>query len=78
MANITKIRISGSTYSIIDETAIHSLAGYSTTSEMNAAITAATDALAESIAEPPPTARIKSIPSFLHILPLLLADIINL
>lgn len=51
MANITKIRISGSTYSIIDETAIHSLAGYSTTSEMNAAITAATDALAESIAE---------------------------
>lgn len=51
MANITKIRISGSTYSIIDETAIHSLAGYSTTAEMNAAITAATDALAESIAE---------------------------
>ena len=51
MANITKIRISGSTYSIIEETAIHSLAGYSTTSEMNAAITAATDALAESIAE---------------------------
>ena len=51
MANITKIRISGSTYSIIDETAIHSLAGYSTTSEMNAAITAATDALAQSIAE---------------------------
>ena len=51
MANITKIRVSGSTYSIIDETAIHSLAGYSTTSEMNAAITAATDALAQSIAE---------------------------
>ena len=51
MANITKIRISGTTYSIIDETAIHSLAGYSTTAEMNAAITAATDALAESIAE---------------------------
>lgn len=51
MANITKIRLSGSTYTIIDETAVHSLAGYSTTSEMNAAITAATDALAQSIAE---------------------------
>lgn len=51
MANITKIRVSGSTYQIIDETAVHSLAGYSTTQEMNAAITAATDALAESIAE---------------------------
>ena len=51
MANITKIRISGTTYSIIDETAIHSLAGYSTTAEMNAAITGATDALAQSIAE---------------------------
>lgn len=51
MANITKIRISGTTYQIIDETAVHSLAGYSTTQEMNAAITAATDALAESIAE---------------------------
>ena len=51
MANITKIRVSGSTYQIIDETAVHSLAGYSTTQEMNAAITAATDALAQSIAE---------------------------
>lgn len=51
MANITKIRISGSTYTIVDESAVHSLAGYSTTSEMNAAITAATDALAQSIAE---------------------------
>lgn len=51
MANITKIRISGSTYTIVDESAIHSLAGYSTTAEMNAAITAATGALAESIAE---------------------------
>lgn len=51
MANITKIRLSGSTYTIVDESAIHSLAGYSTTSEMNAAITAATDALAQSIAE---------------------------
>lgn len=51
MANITKIRISGSTYTIVDESAIHSLAGYSTTAEMNAAITGATDALAQSIAE---------------------------
>lgn len=51
MANITKIRLSGSTYTIVDESAVHSLAGYSTTSEMNAAITAATDALAQSIAE---------------------------
>ena len=50
MANITKLRLSGTTYNIIDETAVHSLAGYSTTSEMNAAITAATGALAESIA----------------------------
>ena len=51
MANITKIRISGSTYTIVDESAVHSLAGYSTTAEMNAAITGATSALAESIAE---------------------------
>ena len=51
MANITKIRISGSTYTIVDESAVHSLAGYSTTAEMNAAITGATDALAQSIAE---------------------------
>ena len=51
MANITKIRISGSTYTIVDESAVHSLAGYSTTAEMNAAITGATNALAESIAE---------------------------
>lgn len=51
MANITKIRVSGSTYQIIDETAVHSLAGYSTTQEMNAAITGAVDTLAQSIAE---------------------------
>lgn len=51
MANITKIRISGTTYTIVDESAVHSLAGYSTTAEMNAAITGATDALAQSIAE---------------------------
>lgn len=51
MANITKLRLSGTTYQIIDETAVHSLAGYSTTTEMNNAITAATGALAESIAQ---------------------------
>lgn len=51
MSNISKIRVNSSTYSIIDETAVHSLDGYSTTQEMNAAITAATGALAESIAE---------------------------
>lgn len=51
MANLTKIRVSGVTYTIVDETAIHSLAGYSTTAEMNQAITAATDALASEIAQ---------------------------
>ena len=51
MANITKLRLSGTTYQLIDETAVHSLAGYSTTTEMTNAITAATHALAESIAE---------------------------
>lgn len=51
MANVTKIRLSGTTYNIVDDSAVHSLAGYSTTEQMNAAITAATNALAESIAE---------------------------
>lgn len=51
MSNITDIRLSGVTYQIIDATAIHSLDGYYTTGETNAAITAATNALAESIAE---------------------------
>lgn len=51
MANISKLRLSGVTYTIVDASAIHSLDGYSTTSQMNAAITAATSALAESIAE---------------------------
>lgn len=51
MANLTKIRLSGTTYNIVDDSAVHSLAGYSTTEQMNAAITAATNALAESIAE---------------------------
>lgn len=51
MAQLDKIRLSGTTYDIIDATAIHSLDGYWTTGETTAAITAATNALAESIAE---------------------------
>lgn len=51
MAQLDRIRLSGVTYDIIDATAIHSLDGYWTTGETTAAITAATNALAESIAE---------------------------
>ena len=51
MANISQIRLSGVTYTIVDSTAVHSLAEYSTTAQMNQAITAATDALAQTIAE---------------------------
>lgn len=52
MANtLDKIRLSGVTYDIVDSTAVHSLDGYYTTAETNNAITAATNALAESIAE---------------------------
>lgn len=51
MAILDKIRLSGTTYDIVDASAVHSLEGYSTTAQMNAAITAATSALAESIAE---------------------------
>lgn len=51
MAQLDKIRLSGTTYDIVDATAIHSLDGYYTTGETNAAITAATDALAQAIAE---------------------------
>ena len=51
MAILNKIRLSGVTYDIVDSSAVHSLEDYSTTSQMNAAITAATTALAESIAE---------------------------
>ena len=52
MSNILdKIKISGVTYDIIDATAIHSLDGYYTSGQTNDAITAATNALAESIAE---------------------------
>lgn len=51
MANITKIKVSGVTYNIVDSSAIHDLSDYSTTEQVNSAITAATNALAESIAE---------------------------
>lgn len=51
MAQLDKIRLSGTTYDIIDATAVHSLDGYWTTGETTNAITAATNALAESIAE---------------------------
>lgn len=51
MADIKKIRLSGVTYNIVDDSAVHSLAGYATSAETEAAITAATSALAESIAE---------------------------
>lgn len=51
MAQLDKIRLSGTTYDIVDATAVHSLDGYYTTGETNTAITAATNALAESIAE---------------------------
>lgn len=51
MAQLDKIRLSGTTYDLVDATAIHSLDGYYTTGETNAAITAATDALAQAIAE---------------------------
>lgn len=52
MANtLDKIRLSGVTYDIIDATAIHSMEGYWTSGETQSAITAATSALAETIAE---------------------------
>lgn len=52
MPNILdKIKLSGTTYDIIDATAIHSMDGYWTSGQTQDAITAATGALAESIAE---------------------------
>ena len=52
MANILdKIKLSGITYDIIDATAIHSMDGYWTSAQTENAITAATGALAEAIAE---------------------------
>lgn len=51
MANISKIKVSGVTYNIVDSSAIHSLEGYWNSGETQNAITAATNALAEAIAE---------------------------
>lgn len=51
MANISKIKVSGVTYNIVDSSAIHSLEGYWNSGETQNAITAATSALAEAIAE---------------------------
>lgn len=51
MATIDKIRVSGVTYDIVDGSAVHSLDGYWTSGQTNDAITAATGALAETIAE---------------------------
>lgn len=50
MSNILdKIKLSGTTYDIVDSTAVHSLDGYYTSGQTNDAITAATTALAETI-----------------------------
>lgn len=53
MANpiLEHLRLSGTTYDLVDASAIHSLDGYWTSGQTNDAITAATNALAESIAE---------------------------
>ena len=52
MSNILdKIKLSGVTYDIYDSTAIHSMDGYWTSAQTESAITAATGALAETIAE---------------------------
>ena len=53
MANpiLEHLRLSGTTYDLVDSTAIHSLDGYWTSGQTQDAITAATNALAESIAE---------------------------
>lgn len=51
MANISKIRLSGVTYTVYDETAIHDLSNYYTTAQTNSQIAAATTALAQTIEE---------------------------
>lgn len=51
MANISKLRLSGVTYTIVDETAIHDLSNYYTTAQTDSQITAATSALAQTIDE---------------------------
>ena len=50
MATIDKIRLSGTTYDIIDSTAIHSLDGYWTSGQTNAAIGAATEVIGQQLA----------------------------
>lgn len=51
MANISKLRLSGVTYTIVDESAVHDLSNYYTTAQTNSQITAATSALAQTIEE---------------------------
>lgn len=51
MVNISKLRLSGVTYTIVDETAIHDLSNYYTTAQTDSQITAATSALAQTIEE---------------------------
>ena len=51
MTNISKLRLSGVTYTIVDETAIHDLSNYYTTAQTDSQITAATSALAQTIEE---------------------------
>ena len=52
MSNILdKIKLSGTTYDIVDSTAIHSMDGYWTSGQTTSAITAATAALAETVGE---------------------------
>lgn len=51
MANISKIRLSGVTYTIVDESAVHDLSNYYTTAQTDSQITAATSALAQTIEE---------------------------
>lgn len=53
MANpiLEHLRLSGTTYDLVDSTAIHSLDGYWTSGQTQDAITASTEALAESISE---------------------------
>ena len=51
MANISKLRLSGVTDTIVDETAIHDLSNYYTTAQTNSQITAATSALPKIIDE---------------------------
>lgn len=51
MANISKLRLSGVTYTIVDESAVHDLSNYYTTVQTDSQITAATSALAQTIEE---------------------------